>query len=189
MTMTKAQFDDAIRWLHEHRPEASQHAAYREFVAQIEGEPEFPRLDVIIIAWHYYRTGFEHRRALPVPMILTCPSCSNRHVDIALAEKPHHTHACQSCGFVWRPALCATIGVQFLPGFKDEPSPSADGFTAKLRDRCRSLKLSALIMFLSSPDADEIDVLTKGIDGRPPDYMTIVIQTMAAEIDRRQRAA
>jgi rubredoxin len=57
----------------------------------------------------------------PLPMILTCPSCGNRHIDKGMfATKPHHTHACQSCGIVWRPAIIATVGVQFLPGFKDE---------------------------------------------------------------------
>jgi hypothetical protein len=33
--------------------------------------------------------------------------------------RPHHTHACQHCGLVFRPALQATVGVQFLPGFKN----------------------------------------------------------------------
>ena len=57
----------------------------------------------------------------PVPMILTCPMCRERHVDRGrFATHPHHTHACQRCGFVWRPALVPTVGVQFLPGFKDE---------------------------------------------------------------------
>ncbi len=58
----------------------------------------------------------------PIPMILTCPSCCERHIDAGeFATKPHHTHACQGCGMVWRPALLATVGVQFLPGFKDAP--------------------------------------------------------------------
>jgi hypothetical protein len=57
----------------------------------------------------------------PIPMILTCPFCNERHVDRGeFATKPHHTHACQGCGHVWRPAIVATVGVQFLPGFKDE---------------------------------------------------------------------
>lgn len=56
-----------------------------------------------------------------VPMILCCPSCRSRHIDKGEhATKPHHTHACQCCGFVWRPAVAYTFGVQFLPGFKDE---------------------------------------------------------------------
>lgn len=55
-----------------------------------------------------------------IPMLLWCPACHERHVDVAgFAEKSHHTHACQSCGLAWRPALVATVGVQFLPGFKD----------------------------------------------------------------------
>ena len=58
----------------------------------------------------------------PIEMILHCPMCNVRHVDKGkFAEKLHHTHACQNCGFVWRPACCYTVGVQFLHGFKDEP--------------------------------------------------------------------
>lgn len=59
----------------------------------------------------------------PIPMILTCPmpTCAGRHIDKGtFATKPHHTHACQHCGHVWRPAIQNTVGVQFLPGFKDE---------------------------------------------------------------------
>ena len=56
----------------------------------------------------------------PVPMLLWCPECKARHVDVGeFATKVHHTHACQSCGHVWRPAIVPTVGVQFLPGFKD----------------------------------------------------------------------
>lgn len=59
----------------------------------------------------------------PVPMIMHCPECRARHVDAGtFAKKPHHTHACQHCGFVWRPAVVDTVGVQFLPGFKDAHS-------------------------------------------------------------------
>ena len=57
----------------------------------------------------------------PIPMILHCPECSMRHLDVGeFATKPHATHACQHCGFVWRPAVVNTVGVQFLPGFKNE---------------------------------------------------------------------
>lgn len=56
----------------------------------------------------------------PIPMILNCPICNARHIDRGEFElKVHHTHACQSCGQVWRPAVVATVGVQFLPGFKN----------------------------------------------------------------------
>ncbi len=59
-----------------------------------------------------------------IPMILSCPICHRRHIDKGeFATKPHHTHACQHCGQVWRPAVVATVGVQFLPGFKDEGKP------------------------------------------------------------------
>ena len=57
----------------------------------------------------------------PVPMVLYCPMCHARHLDVGeFATKVHHTHACQHCGLVWRPALVATVGVQYLPGFHNE---------------------------------------------------------------------
>lgn len=58
----------------------------------------------------------------PIPMLLWCPECGVRHVDKGkfATTKHHHTHACQHCGHCWRPAIVATVGVQFLPGFKDE---------------------------------------------------------------------
>jgi rubredoxin len=57
----------------------------------------------------------------PIPMILTCPACSERHIDEGefATTKIHHTHACQNCGVVWRPAIVPTVGVQFLPGFRN----------------------------------------------------------------------
>jgi rubredoxin len=56
-----------------------------------------------------------------VPMIIHCPQCCARHIDEGeFAEKPHHTHSCQLCGFVWRPAKLNTHGVQFLPGYKND---------------------------------------------------------------------
>jgi len=56
----------------------------------------------------------------PISLLLWCPECSTRHIDEGeFAKKRHHTHACQSCGHVWRPALQDSFGVQFLPGFKN----------------------------------------------------------------------
>lgn len=64
----------------------------------------------------------EEQQAAPIPMLLWCPSCGKRHIDKGLfATKLHHSHACQNCGMVWRPAIVPTVGVEFLPGFKDEP--------------------------------------------------------------------
>ena len=57
----------------------------------------------------------------PIPMLLYCPECRGRHIDKgAFATRVHHTHSCQTCGHTWRPAIVPTVGVQFLPGFKDE---------------------------------------------------------------------
>jgi hypothetical protein len=56
----------------------------------------------------------------PIPMLLLCPACGKLHIDLGeFATKPHHTHACQHCGAVWRPAIVPTVGVLFLPGFKN----------------------------------------------------------------------
>jgi hypothetical protein len=79
--------------------------------------------------------------AVPIPMRLPCPGtraidaeghavpCGVLHVDEGeFATKPHHTHACQVCGHVWRPAIVCTVGVQFLPGFKDDVSEPKRGF-------------------------------------------------------------
>jgi len=55
-----------------------------------------------------------------VPMRLTCPDCGTLHIDEGeFAKKPHHTHSCQNCGLTWRPAVVYTVGVKFLPGFKN----------------------------------------------------------------------
>lgn len=65
-------------------------------------------------------TDHHERLEIPIQMKLTCPKCCAEHIDKGeFATKEHHTHACQSCGLVWRPAVVATVGVQFLPGFKD----------------------------------------------------------------------
>lgn len=56
----------------------------------------------------------------PIPMRLLCPACGALHVDEGeFASKPHHTHACQECGNVWRPAIVPTVGVRFLSGFRN----------------------------------------------------------------------
>lgn len=56
----------------------------------------------------------------PMPILLWCPECRQRHIDVGeFATKLHTTHACQHCGHVWRPAIAPTVGVQFLPGFKN----------------------------------------------------------------------
>lgn len=79
----------------------------------------------------------------PIPMILHCPVCHARHIDEGeLATKPHKTHACQSCGILWRPAIAPTVGVQFLPGCKNEPvqrNPTPDEVRTAWQDWGRSV--------------------------------------------------
>ena len=60
----------------------------------------------------------------PIPMLIWCPMCKARHLDVGeFATKVHHTHSCQNCGLTWRPAVVPTVGVQYLPGFKNEEPP------------------------------------------------------------------
>jgi hypothetical protein len=74
---------------------------------------------------HHFDRAAELERKLsnggdPIPMLLFCPACGDRHVDEGeFAAKSHHTHACQTCGMAWRPAVVPTVGVRFLPGFKN----------------------------------------------------------------------
>jgi hypothetical protein len=68
-----------------------------------------------------HESVFPTPKPQPIPMRLFCPACNHLHIDDEeFATKPHHTHACQNCGNVWRPAIVNTVGVQFLPGFKNE---------------------------------------------------------------------
>ncbi len=53
--------------------------------------------------------------SIPIPLLLWCPVCHARHIDEE-KNRPHHTHACQQCGMLWRPAVHFTRGVRFLPG-------------------------------------------------------------------------
>jgi hypothetical protein len=59
----------------------------------------------------------------PVELILFCPECKARHIDLP-DSRAHRTHACQTCGFNWAPAVVPTVGVRFLPGCKDYPTDS-----------------------------------------------------------------
>jgi hypothetical protein len=66
-------------------------------------------------------------RPAPIPLLLWCPLCHARHLDEGeFATKPHRDHSCQNCGLTWRPALVPTVGVAFLPGYKNEPTKSPD---------------------------------------------------------------
>lgn len=56
----------------------------------------------------------------PIPMLLRCPCCHERHIDVGeYKTKPHRTHACQTCGENFKPSEEFTVGVHFLPGHKN----------------------------------------------------------------------
>lgn len=79
------------------------------------------RIPDIFVQKHEFEREFGEEGT--VPMILFCPN-GHRHIDEGhFLEKPHHTHACQTCGIVWRPAVVNTHGVQFLPGYLNEDLP------------------------------------------------------------------
>lgn len=70
-----------------------------------------------------------------IPMILFCPN-GHRHIDEGeFATNAHHTHACQECGIVWRPAKVNTHGVRFLPGYRNDPVAEAMIFGEDNGDR------------------------------------------------------
>ncbi len=72
-------------------------------------------------AFQEMKAALEQQEKKPIPMRLHCPECGELHIDKGdFATKVHHTHACQYCGGVWRPAVVPTVGVRFLPGFKNE---------------------------------------------------------------------
>lgn len=51
----------------------------------------------------------------PIRMRLPCEQCGELHIDEGeFANKPHHTHQCEKCGLVWRPAIVETVGVRSL---------------------------------------------------------------------------
>lgn len=59
-----------------------------------------------------------------IPLRLACEACGKLHIDEGeFATKLHHTHTCQFCGLTWRPAIPHTVGVRFLPGFKNDTPP------------------------------------------------------------------
>lgn len=63
-----------------------------------------------------------HNEGEAIPIRLFCPQCGKLHLDVGeWATRLHHTHACQHCGEVWRPAVVYTVGVRFLPGFRNSP--------------------------------------------------------------------
>lgn len=71
--------------------------------------------------WRNLIDSFAVVNTAAIPVRIPCPECGVFHVDEPPWDtKPHHTHACQQCGNVWRPAVENTVGVRFLPGFKNE---------------------------------------------------------------------
>jgi len=81
-----------------------------------------------------------------IPMRLNCPECGMLHVDQGeFATRIHHTHSCQSCGLTWRPCVLPTVGVQHLPGFKDDdPTPGLHDVRVVSAARLRELEQISL---------------------------------------------
>lgn len=103
------------------------------------GAKDGERLSTAIVSFgeRVRAQAFKEASEKPVPMLLWCPQCSARHYDEGEFEtKVHHTHACQTCGHVWRPALVATVGVRFLPGFRNKTT--ATTFDTETREQSAS---------------------------------------------------
>jgi hypothetical protein len=82
-----------------------------------------------------------------IPMRIVCEACGKLHIDEPPFDtKPHHTHSCQHCGITWRPAVVNTVGVRFLPGYRNEGSPKKkpEGVVALAR-RVAELEAAAVI--------------------------------------------
>lgn len=50
----------------------------------------------------------------PIWMILHCPKCTTQHIDKGkwATTRTHKTHLCEKCGHLFKPAMCATVGVR-----------------------------------------------------------------------------
>lgn len=103
------------------------HEALRKVAYEPFGDAEASDKEVLQLITEFARAelkGMPDPIPAPIQMLLWCPECHERHIDRGdFAHKPHHTHACQNCGMTWRPAIVATTGVLFLPGFKDRGEP------------------------------------------------------------------
>lgn len=88
-----------------------------------DGDSDQTRITLTVSDYESLRNRAAEYDAMPggaIPMLLWCPN-GHRHIDEGkFATKPHHTHACQTCGIVWRPAKVDTVGVRFLPGYKND---------------------------------------------------------------------
>jgi len=112
----RTEFDHACRALSQTEPKPDFHAWFDEKTME----------SLLALAERCTLNG------APIPMRLPCPGtvpdehgrakpCGELHIDVGeFATKPHHTHSCQACGMTWRPAVEHTVGVRFLPGFKNE---------------------------------------------------------------------
>jgi hypothetical protein len=123
----------------------------------------------------------------PIPMLIWCPLCGSRHIDRGeYATKSHATHACQRCGLCFRPAIVPTVGVQFLPGFKDptewpkdDPSVTAalEALQKKLSDAVAKAETPAELQQLERP---KFDPQGYEIRDRPQAWRIEEIRTNAA---------
>lgn len=64
-------------------------------------------------SWEAERREAQHETA-PIDMILNCPACLQQHIDQpepGWDNRPHKSHLCHHCDFIWRPADVPTNGV------------------------------------------------------------------------------
>ncbi len=114
-------------------------------------------------------------------MLLWCPGCGERHIEVEFANRIHHTHACQSCGMVWRPAVVPTYGVQFLPGLKegeDADALRASAF-AKMCGEAERERVAESLEAAAQPEAAaHVRAMPETPTGEPESRETMTIKTM-----------
>lgn len=95
--------------------------AFKRFISRQHDAGKVYSNDLTDSLYEAFDAGIGYQCTQSLQILLHCPLCNERHIDEGeFATKSHHTHACQSCGHVWRPAIWPTTGVRFLPGFKNE---------------------------------------------------------------------
>lgn len=74
------------------------------------------------VAWLLaYQRALKQLLNEPIPLLIWCPACHTRHIDEGeQARRVHRTHACQKCGHLFAVSVVPTVGVQFLPGCKND---------------------------------------------------------------------
>ncbi len=108
------------------------------------------------------RHGYERgQKAVPIDMVLHCPSCGLQHVDepdertAGWSNPPHRSHLCHRCGSIWRPADVPTNGVRAT-----QTTGKNDGLKLSTHDaRVRDEALEDVAEYLRGCGHNESDIV------------------------------